>query len=213
MKKERKKLQTTLWSMLAVLLLLHTAANAIYVPTSLPTSTFWQGSRIYNQNGVDARVEYAVYDTQLGVVSGIVNPGSGRYIYAYQVFNVDPTLSLASITAFELLGGNPAEASGIGSQTAGAGANPIVPAVTPTISDSAFIWEFANGIFVATKYSAFMVLSTDIAPVGGNFKLSAVQDTGDEPPTPGDGGDVPEPATMALLAAGVIGFIRKRKSL
>jgi hypothetical protein len=207
-------IQTKLLGMLAVLLLLATAVNATYVPTNLPQSTFWQGKYIYNQSGVDARVEYAVYDTSLGLVSGITNPGSGRFIYAYQVFNVDPTSTLDPITAFQLVGGgNPAQASGISSQSSGAGSSPIAPTVIPTTSDPAFVWQFADSVFVATKYSAFLVISTDKSPIAGSFTISTATDNGNPPPVPGgDDGKTPEPATLAILVAGAVGLMRKRKN-
>jgi hypothetical protein len=52
-----------------------------------------------------------------------------------------------------------------------------------------------------------MVLSSDKGPVKGDFKLTT-QDNGDALPTP----ETPEPATLAMLAAGAVGLMRKRKA-
>ena len=183
---------------------------AILLPTMvqagffLPTGSFWQGGRNYDKDGVQAFVEYAVYDTTstsyLNAPTKITNPGSGQYLYAYQVFNFENVLP---ITAFELLGGNPALAGGIGSARDGSSLD-----IVPTNDGDSFVWTFENGVFVVNKHSAFMVFSTDKGPVAGTFKLSTLSDYGDEPPV--DGGDVPEPATMAMLAAGAIGLLTKR---
>lgn len=184
-----------------VLLLLQTAVKAGYF---LPESSLWQGSRYYNENDVYAFVEYAVYDTESpnyhsvldGLADGFANPGSGQYIYAYQVLNLGS--DLPPIATFELLGGNPSAASGIGSIDDGYGG------LMPTNNGSSFVWLFKNGIFVVNKHSAFMVFSSNSGPVEGSIKLSTLNEYGDGPP-------VPEPATGALLAVGIWTFIRKKK--
>jgi hypothetical protein len=188
--------------LLAVLLLLPTVVHAALI---LPGGSFWQGGRNYDKDGVQAFVEYAVYDTTstayLNVSNKITNPGTGQYIYAYQVFD-NISAGLQPITAFELLGGNPALASGIGSKRDGTGQD-----IVPTNDGTSFVWKFENGVFVFDKHSAFMVFSTDTGPVAGTFNLSTQSDYGEEPPTP----DVPEPATVALLATGAMGIIGLRR--
>lgn len=56
--------------------------------TSLPTSSFRSGTS-YQQV---CRVEFAVYDTKANPnefigTDGFTNPGTGQYIYAYQIFS------------------------------------------------------------------------------------------------------------------------------
>jgi hypothetical protein len=206
MKKSANSTKLSFLKMIAVSLLLPTLVQAAYI---LPTGSFWQGGRNYNKDGVQAFVESAVYDTSstayLNVANKITNPGTGQYLYAYQVFNIGA--ELMPVTAFELLGGNPAKASGIGSARDGTGTD-----IVPTNNGTSFVWKFENGVFVVDKHSAFMVFSTDKGPVAGTFKLSTLTDYGDEPPVD-NGNDVPEPTTMAMLAAGAIGLLRKvRKS-
>lgn len=199
--KHTKKLK---WlGLFTVLLLLQATVKAGYY---LPESSTWQGARYYNQDNVYAYVEYAVYDTTVGnyhsvldgLIDGFANPGSGQYIYAYQVLNLGS--SLPPIAMFELLGGNPSMADGIGYQDDGYGG------VIPFNDGESFLWRFENGIFVANEHSAFMVFSSDGRPVAGDFKLSALDEYGDEPPV-----NTPEPATVALLAAGAWELIRRKK--
>jgi len=204
---ERSTYSTKLafWGLLAVLLLMPMTVQA---GIFLPEGSFWQGGRNYDKDGVQAFVEYAVYDTgsnaYLNELGKIANPGTGQYLYAYQVFNSGS--DLLPITAFELLGGNPALASGIGSQNDGQGG------IVPTNDGASFVWKFANGVFVFREHSAFMVFSTDKGPVAGTFKLSTLTDYGDEPPVDDGQNDVPEPVTLALLAGGAVTLLTKRKT-
>jgi PEP-CTERM motif len=190
---------------LFVVLLLQATVQAGYY---LPESSLWQGSRSYNKDNVSAYVEYAVYDTQSvnyhdtlnGLIDGFPTIGSGRYIYAYQAFDLGS--SLPAIATFELIGGGtPSLSSGIGSKDDGNGG------LIPSNDGTSFIWTFTNGAFVYKEHSAFMVFSSDGGPTAGDFKLST--EYGQAPPV-NNNNDVPEPATMALLAVGVFGFIRKK---
>ncbi|MGA2915181.1 MAG: PEP-CTERM sorting domain-containing protein [Sedimentisphaerales bacterium] len=200
MKNERSKKIKWL-GLFMVLLLLQAAVKAGYY---LPESSLWQGARYYNQDNVYAYVEYAVYDTESedyhnvldGLTDGFANPGSGQYIYAYQVLNLGS--NLPPIATFELLGGNPSLADGIGFQDDGHGG------LVPSNNGDSFVWLFENGIFVANQHSAFLVFSSNTGPVEGSIKLSTLNENGDEPP-------VPEPATVVLLAAGAGRLLRRKK--
>jgi hypothetical protein len=185
------------------LLLLQTAAQAGYL---LPSEgSIWDGSRIRNVDGVNAYVEYAVYDTDSTAyknsLDSIDNLGTGQYLYVYKVLNTGD--GLLPISVFELIGGNPALANGIGSQADGSGTD-----IVPTNDHASFTWKFEKGAFTYNKQSAFLVFSSDHGPKTGNFKLSTLGDSGEEPPV---GGETPEPATMAMLAAGAIGLLAKRR--
>jgi hypothetical protein len=189
----------------AVLLLLQASVYAAYY---LPESSLWQGSRYYNKDNVYAYVEYAVYDSQAadyhnvldGLKDGFPMHGSGQYIYAYQVFDLGT--DLPPIATFELLGGNPTAAAGIGSLA------DAYSGVMPTNSGDSFVWTFENGILIVDKHSAFMVFSSNSGPIAGDFKLST--EYGDAPPI---NSEVPEPATMAILASGVFGLLTRKKSV
>jgi hypothetical protein len=200
MEKRRKMI----WPAAALLLLAaFGVAQATYTPMDLPVSSFWQGARTYTFDEVTARVEYAVYDTALASYSNIfdrledhfVNPGSGRYIYAYQI---TPTSGTPSISSFEVLGSSASAANGIGSQDDGYGG------VLPTNNGSSFVWNFADGVLIVSKHSAFMVFSSNYSPVKGSVEFAAGGNNGNEPPT------IPEPATLALLAIGGISLLKRK---
>lgn len=199
MKMVHKKIKVL--GLFTVMLLLSTTVQATYVPTFLPVSNYnWEGRSNYTQNGVNAIVEFAVYDTKAISFPGIFGDvGTGQYVYAYQAFNINASSTAESIATFELLGGSPSAASGIGSRNDGQGG------LVPTNDGASFVWKFENGVFVVNKHSALMVFSTNAKPKAGSFQLTT-QDNGDAPPTP----NVPEPATFAMLAAGAIGLMRKQ---
>jgi len=185
-----------------LLLVAFEAAQATYMPIYLPASSFWQGARTYTFDEVTARVEYAVYDTALSSFSNIfdhqedhfVKPGSGRYIYAYQITPQSGTLSISS---FKVLG-SAAAASGIGTRADGIGG------ILPTNNGKSFVWNFEDGTLIVTKHSAFMVFSSNYGPVRGSVEFTAGEDKGNDPPT------VPEPATMCLLSTGAIALLRRK---
>ncbi len=199
--KRTKKLKW--FGLFAVLLFLQATVQASYY---LPESSLWQGGRYYNKDNVSAYVEYAVYDTKSanyhdtinGLIDGFPTIGSGRYIYAYQAFNYGS--SLPPIATFELLSGGSSEASGIGSQLDGNGG------LTPSNDGTSFLWTFTNGAFIYKEHSIFMVFSSNGGPIAGDFKLST--EYGQAPPV---NHEAPEPATIALLAAGVWGLVTRKK--
>jgi hypothetical protein len=190
-------------------LLLQTIAKAGYY---LPESSTWQGSRYYNENNVYAYVEYAVYDSEAsnyypvldGQADRFPKPGTGRYIYAYQVLNLSSTLP--PIATFKLLGGDPSAADYIGYVDDENGG------LVPDNFGGSFIWEFTNGYFTANEHSAFMVFTTDSAPIAGEISIST--EYGMEPPispdaVTADAASIPEPATIALLSIGAFMYRKK----
>ena len=67
-------------------------AFAALLPISSYQGGAWNGESTYTDNGFQAVLQYAVYDTdtQDGLNEwGYEAPGDGRYIYAYQVFNAN----------------------------------------------------------------------------------------------------------------------------
>lgn len=207
---KNKRERFNLFCIFAVLLLLGTAAQATYTSTYLPDGgAIKMGGHDYTANNMDAFVEFAVYDRQLATYQNTWDVGTGRYVYAYQVFTASDNPTMAT---FELLGyggspnPNPAFASGIGSQRDGSGTD-IVPTSNPSAGDSTFVWQFADGLFVASTHSAFLVFSSDYAPTRGDVKLTAA-DNGDDTQIPG----TPEPATLAMLLGGAAILLRKKGS-
>lgn len=190
--------------LLAVMLLSFSPVMAAFTPVYLPDSSLWDGARMYAKDGVNAYVEYAVYERSQGNPFTNSDVGDGAYIYAYEVQNLGR--DLLPITFFMLLGGDPSNANGIGSIQM-----PLT--IKPSNDGSSFVWNFDNVIFSADNRSAFMVFSSDSGPIAGAFRLGTLHEGGDKPPVI-DTGDAttPEPATMALLAAGAFLIRRKNKN-
>jgi len=182
----------------------------------LPDSTFantqnnWQGQKEYEEDGLKILVEFSVYDTQNLVKLDEIQFAdalnlSGRYIYAYQIWN-HPSESTEDVIAFQLLDDNknaiPESAFNGDSGSHDDGSDGVAP--TPQVCTKQGIWTFVPGDLAPTVHSWFLVFSSDVAPVKGDFKVS--QDTADFPTTP-------EPATITLfsIAAGLYAAFRKKK--
>lgn len=194
--------------MLTILFLL--MQTALQAGLYLPKSELWQGGSNFDKNGIKAFVEYAVYDSSQGLPSGISKPGSGKYVYAYQIFNLGKDLD--PIMTFELIG-NPAAASGIGSQSDSKGG------LMPDNDGDEFIWRFTNGAFIAYEHSAFLVFSSNSAPVAGSFDIrNTLSNYGDDPPTNDNTVSelpdmhTPEPATVTMLTIGALTILKRRRS-
>jgi hypothetical protein len=190
----------------------------------LPTSTYqdgkWYGESFYSDNGFQAVLQYAVYDTDDGKNEwGYEAPGDGRYIYAYQVFNYSDTqdigyLKLFGAEGYTLTGG---EMSGLGSQMDTTsvdfpeqGKKPFLGEFDET--EKKISWQFLNaggdfGVIGLAEHSYFLIYSSNNAPVMGNYEV--------KPPSEGQAPvKTPEPATIVLLGAGSLILIRKlRKSV
>ncbi len=181
------------------------AAVALYY---LPDSTFaelqnnWQGQREYSEDTDDGLlkilVEFTVYDTENLLKTGEQQLAdtlnlSGRYIYAYQIWN-HPSESTEEITAFQLLYAEtnlkiPASAFDPFNDTRSADDGQSGVASTPEISTNQGAWTFAPGDLMPGVHSWFLVFSSDFAPVKGAFEVTPKE--ADLP--------VPEPGTIALL--------------
>jgi hypothetical protein len=200
------------------------AASSVAALTSLyslPDSTFaaqqnnWQGRKTYDEGTGDARlnilVEFCVYDTENLLKTGekqLVDALnlSGRYIYAYQIWN-HPTESKKELTTFQLLNddGNEIHDAAFKNDTGcyDDGTNGVAPA--PKVSTLQGAWTFTPGDLTPGNHSWFLVFSSDNAPTKGDFTV-----------TPSSGADLPvshnpEPGTVALLGVGSGLFAARRK--
>jgi len=193
--------------------------------TILPYSSLHQGRSYFNFSGVTGHVDFAVYDT-LGTAgdewtgAGFTAPGSGQFIYAYQIFN--DVGSAAAIEFFTIMGINdpptPHNLDGIYTMNK---QNPwenyplITEGVAPTNSfpntnllETRATWEFAGGLLVADKYSWFLVFSSDHSWTTGKYDINPL--TSDNTTTVPN----PEPCTLALLGlGGTILFTKRRNSV
>ncbi len=174
----------------------------------LPDSTYaelqnnWQGQREYTEdteNGfLKILVEFTVYDTQNLLKSGEQQLAdalnlSGRYIYAYQIWN-HPSESTEDVINFELLYAETnlnisAASFEPFNDTRSSDDNQDGVASTPEVSTNQGEWSFAYGDLAPGVHSWFLVFSSDSSPVRGDFEVTLQQ--ADLP--------VPEPSTFALL--------------
>jgi hypothetical protein len=183
------------------------SASATIVP--MLESSYHDGFVFYSQDGLNGRIDFAVYDTEHPLYgdeyqdNGLEKPGDGRYVYAYQVFN-DYLASEESVAYFAVLGGHESTVSGIGSQE-----DPetgIAPGSQYFDTDlSQVMWEFDgdDGYVLAGEHSWFLVFGSDQTWVKGDYEIGGP----DYVPVP-----VPEPATIVLLGlAGAAVLVRRRK--
>lgn len=176
--------------------------------TYLPESTFaelqnnWQGQREYSEDTEDGLlkilVEFTVYDTENLFKTGEQQLAdalelSGRYIYAYQIWN-HPSESTEEVSSFQLLYAEtnlkiPDSAFEPFNDTSSFDDGYSGIASTPEVSTNQGAWTFALGDLTPGVHSWFLVFSSDFAPVKGNFEVTPKE--ADFP--------VPEPGTIALL--------------
>ena len=171
----------------------------------LPESSYYYGHTHYDEQTEDdgylrGRIDFAVYDTEsetyvnefTGEPDGFVNPGTGRYIYAYQIFN-DSDLSDEAVAYFAILGIDDDMVNGTSWQDDQAGGIPPTDPTPPP--EGVWIWEFEGGFVYASEHSTFLVFSSDLGWGPGSYEIRAPQE--DDFPIP-----VPGPATIALLGLG-----------
>jgi len=193
-------------SLLTVTVLFARTASATVIDI-LPDSTHKQGSTIYNEvttsGTLYGRIDFAVYDTLTfpGEFAGQNFSesdigGTGRFIYAYQIFNdYDPESELA-VASFTLLNTANCPINSTGSQDDEDGG------VAPSGILGKGSWAFAGGILSVGKHSYFLVFRSPNDCVPGTYAITPSS----ELLIP----DVPEPCSLALLAVGSAIVLRKR---
>jgi len=191
------------------ILLILTAGAAAEITRYLPSSSFWQGSSY--RTGI--RIDYAVYDTQtfpneLVGEGGYTAPGAdpGRYVYAYQVFNISTNPSF-DINFFTILGISPNTINSIDVLGTLGQAEDGVGTVFQWFSPEYYEanWQFSPDTLVPDEKSLFLVFSSDHAPIVGDFRINSPSD--DLPVS----GELPEPATLLLMGTGVF-FLQRRRT-
>lgn len=207
-----------LWLMIAVVLAAIPAAQAAL--TYLPESSYYYGQTYYNfnlGNGqiLSGRIEFAVYDTQAypSEFTGTA-PGSGRYIYAYQIFQSSGASNTA-LTAFAIEGigegaipaDNPNSYIGTDNSVAGVDASSAFFNASLTKGN----WLFESPNIQAGENSVFLLVRSNNSIKAGTYDLFPPE--GSEIPVPGgeDNGAIPEPATVMILSLGTALAIRSRR--
>lgn len=209
-----------LLSLLLVAALFVQDASASLLPFSTSgDAEGWQGSRSYSYNVVgygivSGRVYFTVYDTENLVLEGEIALDDewtmpGRYIYAYQIFN-DQEAVLSFAIFNEIAGVSlDVDEEDIGSLEDIPDSGVERTAIELTAGNLQVIWEFEEfgaGILDGGEHSYFLLLSTDGAPVVGDFEIKALKE-GDLPVPP----EIPEPATITLLGIGAAMLLGKRR--
>ena len=187
--------------------LLFFATSLVQNVSATLTSSHYYGSTFYNTaDGLYGRIDFAVYDSRAEYEYryGLPAPGTGNYIYAYQIFH-DPGVNPA-VAYFAILGIAGAPVDGIDSQddsTTG------IASSDKYFTDSRGVWEFQSelgeGILLASEHSWFLVLSSDTDWVKGDFEIKPA-----EPwvPIP----EIPEPCTLTLFGlGGAMTLIRRKR--
>jgi hypothetical protein len=191
-------------SLLVIVLFVQSASATL-------TSSHYYGSTYYNtEDGLRGRIDFAVYDDreEYTTVTGNEAPGTGDYVYAYQIFNqsgfFNPPVALFSLPG---IGGAPVD--GIDSHddlTFG-----IEPSSQEFTTESGAVWQFLEddqGTLLAGYHSWLLVFSSDTDWVKGTYEIEPPESW---VPEPDEGPYTPEPATVTLLGIGGLLALMKRK--
>ena len=215
MKKEIRKINLFIILVIAILFVRNAGAT---ITTILPESSHYQGRSHY----YSGRIEFAVYDTVTNPnefigTDGFTAPGTGQYIYAYQIFTDDTSTFPAEYFAIGGIGEG-ALAEPVNDNIGWESDSPSDPGVEP---DRAYItssstlgtmgaWEFDDSLLAEGEHSYFLVLRSDTDWDWGTYTFN--KNLANEPPVPGSLPN-PEPSTIALLGIGMLTLLRRRRSV
>jgi len=177
----------------------------------------WQGTEYLSSGNLSATVDWVVLHEDDWSYAGYTPtsdpnyPGLPVYCYAYQIWCTDT----AQVMRFwvGMLESN--EAREIGTFTVDAGDTDAVPPDvvdfegTPTDSAN---WRWDSGLLNG-EHSVGLVYTSVNMPIKHFLAMGWVQDSGNSAgalmATPGN--EIPEPASLGLLAIGIVGLLRRRR--
>ncbi len=181
----------------------------------------WWGSKDYTgpattgTGTLSAHIDYAVYDSEgLDSQNAFVNsvksvmPNMAKYLYAYQIFNQsEDNVSILSFAIFNLgqttMNLSSQDISAMEADTASVG--PDLDTSGLKENGTRVVWNFEGHLILKNEHSWFLLLSSDAAPVKGNYEIKST--AGSDFPSP----SIPEPATIALLFSGAMMIAGRRK--
>ncbi len=167
------------------------------------------GTASYSKVNFTGSIDYAVYnDTEdFENWTGFEAPGSGAYIYAYQIFN-DAGPENLPVESFEILGSTGQSLAGAvtGTTAMDDGSGGVEPA---TAEDAKWTWTSENGFIHKGEHSWLLAFSSNAGPSKGTFDIQPVEN--DEIDVPDDDDvEIPEPATVMLFGLGGLIAMKKR---
>jgi hypothetical protein len=205
---------------LLVTAILFTRNAGAAITTILPESSYLEG-RAYYPAG---RIEYAVYDTitypdEFIGADGFTAPGTGQYIYAYQIFTDDISTFPAEFFAVtgiadgafeEPINDNIGSVNDSPSDPDNEGVEPDMAYITSSsMRGTMGVWEFDDSL-VGGAHSYFLVLRSGMDWDWGTYTFN--KNYADGQPVPGGAVSNPEPATIALLGiGGALAILRRRR--
>ena len=204
---------TIIFVLVAIALCMQSASAAL---TNLENSSYaasvhnWEGIDYFSQDGVTGYVDYTVY--QQNFIDNTIDENnfiestnlSGEYIYAYQVFVDEDSSTEVGADFFRLLyEGNPLAGVLSDIMTLDDG-EPNAVDIWGTVDPNG-TWYFKEGELIDGKHSFFLLYSSDEGPVAGSYEIGTnTYDMG------GTEGQIPEPATVAMLAIGGMSLMRAK---